>query len=123
MKILKYIALFLFLMISICAIVLNILNVYRSGDEDNIRTCLGLVCSMVLLSVSLDLIIGYAKSDLISKDIRKCDINNKLTIIRERTEEIINAEKRGEPLSYDAAISIISNATDVIEVLVKDKYS
>ena len=122
MKILRYIVLFLFLTLSIFSIVMNVLNVYYYNDTSVKNMCIGIICSMILLSVSLDLIIGYIKSDLIARDIKRCDINNKLAIIRDRTEEILNAEKRGEPLSYDSAISIISNATDIIEVLVKDNY-
>ena len=124
MKILRYIVLFLFLALSIFSIVINVLNVYYNyyNDTSVKNMCIGIICSMILLSVSLDLILGYIKSDLIARDIKRCDINNKLAIIRDRTEEILNAEKRGEPLSYDSAISIISNATDIIEVLVKDNY-
>ena len=122
MKILRYIVLFLFLALSIFSIVINVLNAYYYNDTSVKNMCIGIICSMILLSVSLDLILGYIKSDLIARDIKRCDINNKLAIIRDRTEEILNAEKRGEPLSYDSAISIISNATDIIEVLVKDNY-
>ena len=122
MKILRYIVLFLFLALSIFSIVINVLNAYYYNDISVKNMCIGIICSMILLSVSLDLILGYIKSDLIARDIKRCDINNKLAIIRDRSEEILNAEKRGEPLSYDSAISIISNATDIIEVLVKDNY-
>ena len=122
MKILRYIVLFLFIALSIFSIVINVLNAYYYNDTSVKNMCIGIICSMILLSVSLDLILGYIKSDLIARDIKRCDINNKLAIIRDRTEEILNAEKRGEPLSYDSAISIISNATDIIEVLVKDNY-